>query len=63
MSKCIFFIYTGNINISLKKNSYIIFENSFNFEYIDIQLVIKVKVDNDLRKNFNINLRKYNEIR
>ena len=31
-----FFIYSEYINIPLKKNSYIIFEYSFEAEYIDI---------------------------
>ena len=58
-----FFIYAGYIDASLKKNSYIIFEYSFNCEYIDIPLVIKLKIDNVLEKDFNINLKKYNKIR
>ena len=58
-----FFIYAGYINIPLKKNSYIIFEYIFNCEYIDIPLVIKLKIDNVLEKDFNINLKSYNKIR
>ena len=58
-----FFIYNAIIDIPLKKNSYIIFEYIFNSEYIDIPLVINLKIDNVLEKDFNINLKKYNKIR
>ena len=58
-----FFIYSGYINTPLKKNSYIIFEYSFNSEYIDIPLVINLKIDDILEKDFNINLKNYNKIR
>ena len=58
-----FFIYNEVINIPLKKNSYIIFEYSFESEYIDIPLVINLKIDNVLEKDFNINLKEYNEVR
>ena len=58
-----FFIYAGYINSPLKKNSYIIFEYSFNSEYIDIPLVIKLKIDDVLEKHFNINLKTYNKIK
>ena len=58
-----FFIYNEVINIPLKKNSYIIFEYSFESEYIDIPLVINLKIDDVLEKDFNINLKKYNKIR
>ena len=51
-----FFIYNAIIDIPLKKNSYIIFEYIFNSEYIDIPLVINLKIDNVLEKDFNINL-------
>ena len=49
-----FFIYNELINIPLKKNTFIIFEYVFNSEYIDIPLVINLKIDNVLEKNFNI---------
>ena len=58
-----FFIYNELINIPLKKNSYIIFEYIFESEYIDIPLVINLKIDDVLQKDFNINLKKYNEVR
>ena len=58
-----FFIYSEVIDIPLKKNSYIIFEYIFNSEYIDIPLVINLKIDGILVKDFNINLKKCNEIR
>ena len=58
-----FFIYSENIDIPLKANTYIIFEYSFNSEYIDIPLIINLKIDNVLEKNFNINLKEYNKIR
>ena len=58
-----FFIYNAIIDIPLKKNSYIIFEYIFNSEYINIPLVIILKIDDILEKNFNINLKEYNKIR
>ena len=51
-----FFIYNDIIDIPLKKNSYIIFEYIFNSEYINIPLVINLKIDDVLKKDFNINL-------
>ena len=57
-----FFIYSEIIDIPLKKNSYIIFEYAFNSEVIDIPLVINLKIDGILEKDFDINLRKYNKI-
>ena len=53
-----FFIYSEVINIPLKKNSYIIFEYIFNSEYINIPLVINLKIDGILEKDFNINSKK-----
>ena len=58
-----FFIYSENIDIPLKANTYIIFEYIFNSEYIDIPLIINLKIDNVLDKDFNINLKEYNKIR
>ena len=58
-----FFIYNAVIDIPLKKNAYIILEHSFNSEYIDIPLIVSLKIDNVLEKDFNINLKDYNEIR
>ena len=58
-----FFIYNEVIDIPLKKNSYIIFEYIFESEYINILLVINLKIDNVLQKDFHINLKKYNKIR
>ena len=53
-----FFIYNAVINIPLKKNSYIIFEYIFESEYIDIPLVINLKIDDVLEKDFNIHFKK-----
>ena len=58
-----FFIYSEIIDIPLKKNSYIIFEYIFNSEYIDIPLIINLKIDDILEKDFNVNLKEYNKIR
>ena len=58
-----FFIYNALIDIPLKKNTYIIFEYIFQAEYIDIPLIINLKIDNVLEKDFHINLKKYNKIR
>ena len=58
-----FFIYSENIDIPLKANTYIIFEYIFNSEYINIPLIFNLKIDNILEKNFNINLKKYKKIR
>ena len=58
-----FFLYNAVINIPLKKNAYIIFEYIFNSEYIDIPLIVNLKIDDILEKDFNINLKEYNKIR
>ena len=58
-----FFIYNEVIDVPLKKNSYIIFEYIFESEYIDIPLVINLKLDDVLEKYFNIHLKKHNEVR
>ena len=58
-----FFIYNAVIDIPLKKNTYIIFEYIFNSEYINIPLVINLKIDDVLQKDFNRNLKEYNKIR
>ena len=58
-----FFIYNTVINIPLKKNTYIIFEYIFNSEYINIPLVINLKIDDVSEKDFNIHLKEYNKIR
>ena len=58
-----FFIYNAVIDIPLKKNSYIIFEYVFNSEYINIPLIINLKIDDVLEKDFNIHLKEYNKIR
>ena len=57
-----FFIYNAVIDIPLKKYSYIIFEYIFESEYINIPLVINLKIDDVLEKNFNIRLKKHNEV-
>ena len=58
-----FFIYNAAINIPLKANTFIIFEYILNSEYINIPLVINLKIDNVLEKNFNMHLKKHNKIR
>ena len=58
-----FFIYNEVIDIPLKKNSYIIFEYIFESEYINIPLIINLKIDDILEKDFNIHLKEYNKIR
>ena len=58
-----FFIYSENIDIPLKANTYIIFEYVFESEYIDIPLVINLKIDDVLEKYFNIQLKKHNKVR
>ena len=58
-----FFIYNAVINIPLKANTFIIFDYIFNSEYINIPLVINLKIDNVLEKNFNLHLKKHNKIR
>ena len=55
-------IHSEIIDIPLKKNSYIIFEYVFNSEKIDIPLIVKLKIDGVLEKNFNIVLKEYNKI-
>ena len=52
-----FFIYNAVINIPLKANTFIIFEYIF-----DIPLVINLKINDVLEKDFNIHLKKHNEI-
>ena len=58
-----FFIYNAVIDIPLKKNSYIIFEYIFESEHINIPLVNNLKIDDVLEKDFDINLKKNNEVR
>ena len=58
-----FFIYNEIIDIPLKKNTHIIFEYSFEAEYIDIPLIVNLKIDNVLEKGFDINLKRHNKIR
>ena len=58
-----FFIYNEVIDIPLKANTYIIFEYIFNSEYINIPLIVNLKIDNVFEKDFNINLKEYNKIR
>ena len=56
------FIYSVVIDIPLKANTYIIFECIFNSEYTDIPLILDLKIDDILEKDFNINLKEYNKI-
>ena len=58
-----FFIYNAVIDIPLKVNTFIIFDYIFQAEYINILLVINLKIDNVLEKYFNIHLKKHNKIR
>ena len=58
-----FFIFSAVIDIPLKKNTYIIFEYIFEAEYTDIPLIVNLKIDNVIEKDFNINLKEYNKIR
>ena len=60
-----FLIYNEVIDIPLKANTYIIFEYIFESEYINIPIVINLinlKID-VLEKDFNIHLKKHNEVR
>ena len=52
-----FFIYSEIIDIQLKANTYIIFEYCFEAEYIYIPLIVILKIDNVLEKNFDINFK------
>ena len=47
-----FFIYNAVIDIPLKANTFIIFDYIFNSEYINIPIVINLKIDNVLEKRF-----------
>ena len=58
-----FFIYNAIIDIPLKANTYIIFIYIFESEYINIPLVINLKIYDVLEKDFNIHLKKHNEVR
>ena len=58
-----FFIYNEVIDIPLKANTYIIFEYIFESEYINIPLLINLKIYDVLEKDFNIHLKKHNEVR
>ena len=58
-----FFIYNEVIDIPLKANTFIIFEYLFEAEYINIPLVINLKIDNVLEKDFQINLKRHNKVR
>ena len=58
-----FYIYSAVINMPLKKNTFIIFEYIFECEYIDIPLVINLRIDDVLEKDFNMHLKKHNKIR
>ena len=56
------FIYNAGIDIPLKANTYIIFKYIFESEYINIPLVINLKIDDVLEKDFNRHLKKHNEV-
>ena len=53
-----FFIYNEVIDIPLKKNSYIIFEYIFESEYINIPLLINLKINYVIEKDFKMHLKK-----
>ena len=57
------FIYNAVINIPLKANTFIIFDYIFEAEYINIPLLINLKIDDVLEKDFNIHLKKHNKVR
>ena len=63
LSQVRFFICNEIIDIPLKSNTYIIFEYIFNSEYIDIPLIVNLKIDDILEKDFNIDLKEYDKIR
>ena len=52
-----FLIYNAVIDIPLKKNTYIILEYIFEAEYIDIPLIVNLKINDVLEEDFNINLK------
>ena len=52
-----FFIYNAVIDIPLKANTHIIFEYSFESEYINIPLVINLKIDDVLEIDVYIHLK------
>ena len=59
-----FFIYGNTINVPLKKDSLIFFEYSFNIEeYIDIPLIIRLKIGDIIEKDFEMNLNENNKIK
>ena len=58
-----FFIYNAIIDIPLKTSTYIIFEYIFEAEYINIPLVINLKIDYVLEKNSNMHLKRHNKIK
>ena len=57
-----FFIYSEIIDIPLKASTYIIFEYIFEAEYIDIPLIVNLKINDVLEKDFNINLKNITKI-
>ena len=52
------FLYNAVINVPLKTNTFIIFDYIFEAEYINIPLVINLKIDDVLEKDFNTHLKK-----
>ena len=58
-----FFIYNEVIIIPLKANTFIIFDYVFEAEYIDIPLLINLRIENVSEKDFNIHLKRHNKIR
>ena len=57
-----FFIYNAVINIPLKANTFIIFDYIFQAEYIVIPIVLNLKIDDVLEKDFNIHLKNTTKI-
>ena len=58
------FIFSNTISVPLKNDSLIFFEYSSNIEeYIDIPLIIRLKIGDIIEKDFEIKLEKYNNIK
>ena len=59
-----FFIHKDYISINLRRDSFIIFEYTFNCnQYIEIPIVIRLIIDNVLPKDFQINLGNFDKIK
>ena len=58
-----FSICNAVMDMSLKKDSYIIFEYIFEAEYIAIPLIINLKIDDVIEKDLDMHLKRHNKIR